>query len=109
MTVTVTETNLDPTTFVLPSSRYASSVVIFYGEDGIITFNTYKKQQLAENADDQFALVLPGEEFRPDKTSRRAYGTTDFWWRILEANNIKDVFDYKAGLNIRIPSAFGLL
>jgi hypothetical protein len=38
--------------------------------------------------------------------SQEAYGVPDFWWRIMEFNNIKDVFDFKSGLNIAIPSQF---
>jgi len=43
-------------------------------------------------------------EFRPDKMSQHVYGHVDWWWKIMEANNIKDVYDFKAGTNIRIPA-----
>ena len=49
--------------------------------------------------------MKPGQEYRPDLVSNRVYGTPDFWWRIMEANNIKDVFEFKAGLNLRIPGS----
>lgn len=97
-------TDLKATTFVPPSSRYANSNVLKYGEEGVLTFETYKRQSSLTNPNDQFTIVTPGEQYRPDKTSFKAYGTVDFWWAIMEANQIKDIFDYVAGLNIRIPS-----
>lgn len=108
MTIPIQVTSTDPTRYVTATSRYANSTVIIYGEDGIITFNTYKKHSFPSSQSDKFDVVPPGEEFRPDKTSQRAYGTVDFWWRILEANNIKDIYDYTAGTNIRVPSALSI-
>lgn len=70
-----------------------------------MTFNTYKKNINTEATQgDKFTVIKTGEEYRPDKTSQRAYGTVDFWWAIMEANNIKDVYNYTSGLNIRIPA-----
>lgn len=102
--IPLTPSTLKATEFVTPSSRYADSSVFVYGESGIITFETYKRRTFVPTEADRFDIVPPGEEFRPDKTSFRAYGTVDFWWSIMEANNIKDIFNYKAGTNIRIPS-----
>jgi hypothetical protein len=101
-------TNISPTRFVPVSSRYASSEVIYYTEKKLITFSTYKKTQ---NKDEEnptlktkFYVVSPGMEYRPDLVSVKAYGTPDFWWRIMEYNNIKDIFDFKAGLNLVLPN-----
>jgi hypothetical protein len=33
-----------------------------------------------------------------------AYGFVDNWWRILEANQMKDVWDFKTGKTIIIPN-----
>lgn len=109
MAIPIEITTINPTKFVTPSSRYVNSNVILWGENKLLTFNTYKRTPIAVSRSDKFTVVPPGEEYRPDKTSRRAYGTPDFWWRILEANDIKDIFDYKAGLNVRIPSSLGIL
>lgn len=100
--------NVVATTFVTPTSRYATSAVLAYGEDSILTFETYKRSTTAITAQDRFLVVPPGEEYRPDLTSFRAYNTVDFWWKILQTNNISDIFDYKAGLNIRIPTPLNL-
>ena len=53
---------------------------------------------------DSKRFVTPSSRYRPDLVAAEAYGSTDFWWKIMEANNIKDVFNFKAGLNIIIPN-----
>jgi hypothetical protein len=37
--------------------------------------------------------------------SLETYGVVDYWWKILEANNMKDIFDFKSGVNIRLPGS----
>jgi hypothetical protein len=92
--------------FVVSTSRYINSKVLLYSDKKFTTFETYKRKPVAESPDDRYSVITAGEEFRPDKTSLRAYNTPDFWWRIMEANNISDIFNYKSGLNIRIPAPF---
>lgn len=99
----IEEYDIPATTFVPPTSRYAESRVYFYGDLRKITFETYKRQIIAEDPADRVTVITPGAEYRPDLVSRDVYGTPDFWWRILQANNINDIFDFKAGLTIRIP------
>jgi hypothetical protein len=99
-------TNLVPTdSFVTPLSRYRDSSVIQYEWRGIkrLAFTTYKRKPIPERKDDRYTVITAGTEYRPDKVSVDAYGIPDLWWRILEANNIKDIFDFKAGKTIRIP------
>jgi hypothetical protein len=31
------------------------------------------------------------------------YGVSDFWWKIMEANGMKDVMEFKAGRTIVLP------
>lgn len=97
------KSKINPKRFVPVSSRYAESTVLYYGENKLLTYNLYKKDKLKISSNDKYYVVTPGTEYRPDLVSQTAYGTTDFWWKIMEANNIKDIFDFKAGLNIRIP------
>lgn len=100
--------NISSEKFVHALSRYRASTVVYYtmGNRKVITFNTYKKQIGTKIKDEDLFMVVPaGMEYRPDLVSRQAYGTVDFWWKILEANNIKDIFDFKAGTNIRIPGS----
>ena len=101
-------TNIRPTRYVPITSRYSSSTVVYYTENKILSFSTYKKINVPISQSDKYYVVTSGTEYRPDVVSQNAYGTPDFWWKILEANNIKDIYDFKAGLNIRIPnSIFG--
>ena len=98
-------TSIAPSRFVTVASRYANSSVIYYSENKLLTFTVYKKGSNNTTPQDKYYVVKPGQEYRPDLVSNRVYGTPDFWWRIMEANNIKDVFEFKAGLNLRIPGS----
>jgi len=84
-------------------SRYRNSNVIYYGTPPRIAFTTYKKSPISFNVNDNFGVIPPGAEYRPDKISQKMYGSPDFWWKILEANNMKDIYEFKAGLTIRLP------
>lgn len=87
------------------SSRYTESTPILYGESRKLTFTTYKRPIYSEQPTDKVAVIPPGMEYRPDLVSQQAYGVPDFWWRILEANGMMDIFDFKAGKTIRIPES----
>ena len=89
--------------FVTATSRYAKSIVYYYGDMKRATFETYKRTTYVPKADDMYSVVPPGWEYRPDKASMDVYNLPDFWWKILEANGIQDVYDFKAGINIIIP------
>lgn len=100
----IESSNIQIEKITTPLSRYRNSKVVYYtmGTRKVLTFNTYKKQinnKISEN--DKF--MINNHEFRPDLVSYDVYGTPDFWWKILEANNIKDIFDFKKGINIKIP------
>jgi hypothetical protein len=109
MATIVEKTDVKATRFVSTSSRYAESQVLLYGSNKLPTFETYKRATFKSSDSDRFAIVPAGEEYRPDLTSFRAYGTVDYWWQILEANNISDVFNYKAGRNIRLPQPYNTI
>lgn len=97
-----------PTEFVTKLSRYANSKVLYYSDERIITFETYKRKKYNPSARDQVAVITPGVEFRPDLMSFEKYGLPDFWWKIMEANNMKDVTEFKAGRTIVLPeNAYG--
>lgn len=91
--------------FVDNTSRYRDSTVLLYGEDNILTFETYKRKPQRLTPTDKFWVIDKAREFRPDLVSRVAYGFTSYWWKVMEANGIKDIWDFKAGVNIRIPDA----
>ena len=102
----IEQTNINSQQFVSPTSRYADGKVVYYTENKLLTFSTYKKKEIPLSNQDKYAMVSPGVEYRPDLVSQQAYGTVDLWWKILEANGLKDVWEFKSGLNIRIPNSF---
>ena len=103
----ITYTNIDPVGSYLASvsSRYAKSAVIYYGDNQYMTFATYKRNSLTPLGKDKHSIIPPGMEYRPDKVSQMAYGSPNLWYKIMEANNIFDIMDFKAGRNIIIPGA----
>lgn len=96
-------TEINPLSYVNMASRYAESKVLKYSEKGFLTFETYKKKAYTPSSNDMFTVISAGVEYRPDLLSYQIYGVPDFWWRIMEVNGIMDIFDFKAGLTIRIP------
>ena len=96
--------NLPASKFVLPSSRYINSAVEYYTERKLVTFETYKRGTYTPSSDDQFYVIEKGYEYRPDLISNRKYGTVDFWWKIMEANGMSDILEFKAGTNIVLPN-----
>lgn len=50
-----------------------------------------------------YHTVTRRDMYRPDLISYEYYGTANFWWVILVANNILDPFDMEIGLVLRIP------
>lgn len=98
--------NLQPSNFIDNTSRYWGSKIVYYGDHRFITFETYKKHTYVPSESDRFYVITKGTEYRPDLVSMRAYGSTTYWWKIMEVNNMKDVLEFKAGTNIVIPSSF---
>ena len=85
------------------SSRYATSPLIYYGTNRYLTYTTYVRKPYIPAKTDKHAVVPAGMEYRPDLISEQAYGSPDYWWKIMEANNMFDVMDLKTGTNIIIP------
>ena len=102
----IEDANLSSDRFVTALSRYRASKVIYYNVNHTkkIAFTTYKKQVSSIPTESDLYMVVPaGMEYRPDLVSQHIYGTVDLWWKIMEANNIKDVYDFKTGTNLRLP------
>jgi|GEM_PF-3933209 len=98
-------TNIRPIDgYVSGSSRYANSAIIYYGSLHKITFPTYRRKSIIPSENDMFMVIPGGLEYRPDLVSKEMYGSVDFWWRILEMNGMTDIFQFKSGVNIRLPS-----
>lgn len=101
----IIETGIPASRFVDTTSRYKNSDVIYYGENNIITFKTYKRGEVPFTSNDKFFLIDRAREFRPDLVAKAAYGIPSFWWQILQANGMKDILDFRTGVTVRIPNA----
>ena len=90
--------------FVDFSSRYIKSKVLYYGDNNKVTFETYKrKKNITFSENDKFIQINSSTEYRPDIVSYVAYGIPELWWYVMEANGIKDIYDFKSGITLRIP------
>ena len=100
---------LQTSNFVANTSRYIDANLIYWGDKKVLTYEVYKRKPFIKKSSDKFLVVSVGEEYRPDLIAKRAYGINliAFWWKIMEANNIFDVFDLKAGKTLRIPAIVG--
>lgn len=103
MTTPIKNTSIRPNQVVSAGSRYLNQNVIYYGEKNTITFDTYIRKTYVPTGKEKVMLVTKGVEYRPDLVSYDVYGFVDNWWRILEANGIKDIWDFKAGTTIMLP------
>lgn len=87
------------------TSRYRDSEVLQYGDNHILTFETYKRRTPVLSKTDKFYLITAATQYRPDMVSNLAYGIPSYWWRIMEANGMKDISEFKSGTTIRIPES----
>jgi len=108
VTQIIEPSELTPRQVATPNSRYLRSQnVIYYGEQRFITYDLYIKTPYKKTGNERIMVINKGVEYRPDLVSFDVYGFPDNWWRILEANGIKDVFDFKAGRTILLPEVIG--
>jgi hypothetical protein len=89
--------------FVGPTSRYINSKLIHYTEDKKITFETYKRERRIVTGREEWLEITKQVEYRPDLVAEEIYGTSDLWWSIMEFNGMKDILEFKAGVNIKLP------
>jgi hypothetical protein len=97
--------NINYRSLIDPASRYNKSSIIYYGDKKFITFETYKRDSYSVSANDKFYVITKITEYRPDLVSKKAYGTVSYWWKLLEANGMMDIMQFKAGTNIVIPGS----
>lgn len=102
----ITPSGISALKYVDQSSRYASSTVEYYSTTiaQYITFETYKRKPPVLSPNDTFTVLSKKYEYRPDRLANDVYNDPRKWWKILEANNIQDIYDFKAGINIRLPA-----
>lgn len=101
----ITQSSLSSSSFVDATSRYTGSRVMYYGDKNIVTFESYKRKSPVFSKADKFYLINQSTEFRPDLVSQLAYNLPSYWWKIMEANSMKDISEFKSGITIRIPES----
>lgn len=85
-------------------SRYLNQTVIYYGEQRHLTFDTYIRENYKKDGNESVMLITKGTEYRPDLIAYDIYGFPNVWWKILEVNGMKDIWEFKAGKTIILPS-----
>ena len=100
----IERTDIRSSKFTTSTSRYSNSDVIYYTENKLLTYPLYRRPDKIRTGKEKYALITPKYEYRPDLVSSRFYGDPSFWWKIMEANNIKDILDFKTGLSVILPS-----
>lgn len=84
------------------TSRYFKSKLIKI-LDGHTTFALYKRKYYPKSKEDRFLTITEAYDYRPDLVSTDIFGIPDFWWRLMEANGMTDIMQFRAGRNIRVP------
>lgn len=98
------ENSIIPTYKVLPpSSRYLKQKLIYYGPQRFLTLDTYIRKPYISTGKEKIMVITKGIEYRPDLVSQDFYGFSENWWKILEANGMHDIMDFKAGVTIILP------
>ena len=102
----ITEIQMDPVSndIVATTSRYANSILIYWGPKNLITFKTYTRKSTIIGPQDRFVVITSRYQYRPDLISSMEYGAPDFWWKIMEYNNMKDIMEFTTGKNIVLPA-----
>lgn len=103
MTQNIISSHIPARRVVSAGSRYVNSPVIYYGDRRFVTFELYLRKSFKPTGDEKVTVIPSGFEYRPDLMSYRHYGFPDNWWKIMEANGIYDILDFKAGRTIILP------
>lgn len=103
MAIPITYTNIPVNNIMTPGSRYRKQNIIYYGEQKFLTFDTYIRKPYVAKGDEKVMVITKGVEYRPDLVSQDFYGFPDNWWRIMEANSMMDILEFKAGITIILP------
>lgn len=105
MTIPIRDTNLRTEVVLKGFSRYRNSKVIYWSDRNLITFNTYVREPYVPTGKERIMVIKASVEYRPDLVSYDIYRFSDAWWRILEANGMKDIWEFKAGRTIILPDS----
>jgi hypothetical protein len=105
MTIPIRNANIRTESVLKGFSRYRTQRVIYWSDNNLLTFNTYVRTPYKVTGKEKIMVVKPTLAYRPDLVSYDVYGFPDAWWKILEANNMKDIWDFKAGVTIILPDS----
>ena len=85
------------------NSRYKDAVITDL-KDSTETFVILKKFPTIPLSDNDKAVkITEATSFRPDLLSNLVYGTPDFGWALLLANNLRSFAELGTGLKLRVP------
>jgi hypothetical protein len=101
--IQIENSNIKSSDVSVVGSRYRGSDVVYYGEQRYLTFTTYRRLPYVASGLEKIMLITKGIEYRPDLVAYDRYGFQGHWWRILEVNGMKDIWDFKAGTTIFLP------
>ena len=59
---------------------------------------------IGHSTEDVYYVVTNAEQYRPDIIAKKYYNDAKLYWVLLAANNMKEVFEFESGKNIRIPA-----
>jgi hypothetical protein len=108
MTQLIEPSGLNPRQVATPNSRYLRNQnVIYYGEQRFLTYDLYVRVPYKRTGNEKVMVITKGVEYRPDLVSFDFYGFPENWWKILEANKMSDIFDFKTGKTILLPDITG--
>lgn len=93
----------------IASNRYDTKVTLITDE-GEYTRTLKLEELYSEPSDtDSYIAIDVTNQYDPFKISFQYYGTPNYYWVILAANNLFSMFDLVGGITIRIPDISKIL
>lgn len=90
-------------------SRYDLKEQLLLNNDTLVIRNLRANDMVpVRDSTDSPHIVTAGEAYRPDVVANNYYGDPRLAWIILASNDLSDIFDFVAGLEIIIPSVTSL-
>jgi len=90
-------------------SRYDKKDQLLLKDGNLVIRNMRKSDLLIRsNSTDIEYKVEAKDEYRPDLLAYKFYGDPRLAWVILDANDLRDIFELKAGMVIVVPSIINL-
>lgn len=97
-----------PTVSYSNACRYKNLRTLKDEETGKIHHESWSQQVIEETTEDTYVTVTNETENRLDMIAYTYYGSARYWWVVALANYIKDPFDVKVGMTLRIPPLLSL-